>query len=341
MKKLIVGSIDKGAGKTTIIVGLAKAMGKPVGYMKPFGDRLLYKKKRLWDYDSALMTDVFRIGEPPEDMSIGFEHAKLRYMYNEKETSRRLMDVMGRVEKGKDAVFVEAGGEMYYGSSVYLDVFSVARCLGGELVIVISGEDNDIVDEAGFIKKYVSLQDIRFKGVIANKVKDAAEFKNVSLPFMGKMGINVLGVVPYAAGLSYFRMGYLADALFAKVLAGEEGLARSAKRIFVGAMSASRAHGIPHFNDPDKLVITSGDRDDMLVAAMETGSAGIILTGNILPDSKFVSKASAQGIPLLLVSADTYQTARQIDDLEPLLTSTDAEKINLAAQLVKEHVKIG
>jgi BioD-like phosphotransacetylase family protein len=59
MEKVIVASMRESAGKTGVIVGLAKALGKKIGYIKPFGDRLLYRKKRLWDYDSALITDIF------------------------------------------------------------------------------------------------------------------------------------------------------------------------------------------------------------------------------------------------------------------------------------------
>ena len=74
MKTIVVGSTHKSAGKTSLIVGLAKAAGKPAGYMKPLGDRLLYRKKRLWDYDAALVTNVFGLEDNPEDMTIGFEH---------------------------------------------------------------------------------------------------------------------------------------------------------------------------------------------------------------------------------------------------------------------------
>ena len=55
MNRIVVASTRENAGKTSFIVGLTKALRREVGYMKPFGDRLLYRKKRLWDYDSALV----------------------------------------------------------------------------------------------------------------------------------------------------------------------------------------------------------------------------------------------------------------------------------------------
>ncbi|HOX94702.1 MAG TPA: AAA family ATPase, partial [Syntrophales bacterium] len=83
MKKLIVASVHENAGKTSIIVGLCKVLNRKFGYLKPFGYRILYRKKRLWDYDAALMTNLFGLDESPSDMSIGFQHSKMSFMLDE------------------------------------------------------------------------------------------------------------------------------------------------------------------------------------------------------------------------------------------------------------------
>ena len=59
MKNLVIASLRKDAGKTSFIVGVAGASEKRFGYLKPFGDRLPYRKKRLWDYDAAVCTTLF------------------------------------------------------------------------------------------------------------------------------------------------------------------------------------------------------------------------------------------------------------------------------------------
>jgi BioD-like phosphotransacetylase family protein len=63
MKNIIIGSISENAGKTSFIVGLGKTLGQKFAYLKPFGDRLIYRKKRLWDYDSALVTKIFGLDQ--------------------------------------------------------------------------------------------------------------------------------------------------------------------------------------------------------------------------------------------------------------------------------------
>jgi BioD-like phosphotransacetylase family protein len=78
----------------------------------------------------------------------------------------------------------------------------------------------------------------------------------------------------------------------------------------------------------------------MILAALESDTAGIVLTNNILPPPNITALASERNIPLLLVLPDTYQIAKQIDDLEPLLTPTNTEKLSLLAQLIKTGVQI-
>lgn len=340
MKKLIISSMDKGAGKTSIIIGIARVLGKNFGYTKPIGDRLFYRKKRPWDYDSALITNIFSLKENPEDMSIGFDHSKLRYMYNQERMKEKLLEIVSNTGKDKDILFVEAGKDIKHGVSVHLDAISVAKYIDSELLIIISGDENSIVDNITFLKKYVDMRDIKFKGVVINKVHSIEDFKDTYLDTITKVGINVLGIIPYKTELTYPSVSYLGERLFAKVVAGEKGVNHFAKNIFVGAMSANAALRNPLFKKENKLIITSGDRTDMILAALETNAVGIILTNNILPPSNIISKASEYNIPLLLVRFDTYQTAKQIDDMDPLLTKNDTEKINLLGRLMKEYLNI-
>jgi BioD-like phosphotransacetylase family protein len=53
-----------------------------------------------------------------------------------------------------------------------------------------------------------------------------------------------------------------------------------------------------------------------------------------------ISKASEKGIPLLLVSTDTFHTTKQVDEMERLLIKDELKKIELLEQLIKENVKV-
>ena len=103
MDKFVVTSLRQGAGKTSVIIGIAKALNRKIGYIKPFGERFLYRKKRLWDYDAALITNIFDLEENPEEMSIGFHHSKLLYMLDEDDHARKASRTPGqRRERQRD-----------------------------------------------------------------------------------------------------------------------------------------------------------------------------------------------------------------------------------------------
>lgn len=340
MKRLIVASMRKSSGKTSVIVGLAKALGQRLGYLKPFGDRLLYRKKRLWDYDSALITHIFGLTDNPDDLSIGFDHSKLRYMYDAAAMRERLLQSVSRVEHDKEILFVEGGRDFSYGVSVYLDALSLARYLQAPVVLVAAGDDGTMLDDILFVHQHTQAEQIELLGVIVNKVPNVADFKRAHGEVLAAHRVNLLGVIPYRAELTTLEMSYLAESLFAKVVAGEGGLRHVATHIFIGAMATPTAMRHPGFAQENKLIITSGDRSDMILAALESNTAGVVLTNNIVPPANLIARASERNIPLLLVPYDTYETAKRIETLEPLLTTDAHDKIALLEQLVRDHIDL-
>ena len=340
MQRLIISSLRQSAGKTSLIIGLAKVLNMKMGYMKPFGERFLYKKKRLWDYDAALITQIFNLEETPEDMSIGFHHLQLFYALDETSTNAKLLETFNHVSKNKDIVFVEAGKDISYGTSVHLDAKALTKVLDGQHLFVISGDENTIIDDIGFIAGGMTMDRTHFKGVVINKVANMDDFIDSYLPIIKKMGVPILGIIPNCPELAYFSVEYLADRIFAKFLAGQSGLQHQIHNILIGSISTDAAIKSSLFEDHHKALIVSGDRSDMILNAIEHSIAAIILTNNIVPSSAMISKADDKGVPLLLVSSDTHETARQIDNIEPLPTRNDTGKIAIIEQMVQKHVDI-
>jgi len=336
MDKFVIASIGEGAGKTSVIVGLAKVMKRPFGYLKPLGDRMIYREKKVWDYDADVVTKIFGIKEDPEELTLGFEHSKLRYMYDEEGRKKKLQEMVSRSPKG--VLFVEGGRGLRYGVSVGLDPISVAKYIDAKLVIVIDGHIDTLVDDAIYVKNYLDMTGVAFKGIIFNKVRDVEDFKNIHLRKLTEMGIRELGIIPYQKELTFVTAQYLADHLFAKVITGENALNRVIRNILVGAMSINALFETSLFQKEDKLVITSGDRADMILAAIQSDAACIVITNNILPSSSLISKAYERNIPMLMVPQDTFQAATKIDDIEALLTKEDTKKISLVEELIEKHV---
>jgi uncharacterized protein len=336
MKTIIIGSVSENAGKTSFIVGLGKTLGKKFAYLKPFGDRLIYRKKRLWDYDSALVTNIFGLDQSSDDITLGFEHSKLRYMYDEAGTKNKIQE-MAKNLSANQLLLVEGGMDLTYGASVKLDTLSLVKYLGGKLVLVISGDEGTIIDDVTFIKKQVNMADIDW-GIIINKVNNLEDYKANHLRDIKEMGVKVLGVIPNEPKLAHVPMSYIAEKLQARVISGEGGLNKKINKILVGSMSGDAATRYPLWKSENKLAITSGDRSDYIVAALESSTAGVILTNNVLPTQNLISKAADKNIPMLLVPFDTFSTAKQVDDMVPLLTKDDTERISILEQLVSTCV---
>lgn len=339
MSKILIASTRQGAGKTSIIIGIASVLNKKIGYIKPLGDRLIHYRKINWDYDSYLIKNLWNLDMESENMTLGFSHSKLRYMYDSESIKTALTDLAQSAAAGKDLLMIEGGKDLTYGSSIHFDSLAMAKYLGCKLLVVVGGDTDEVLDDIAFLKKYRDMTGVAFQGVIVNKIRDVDEFETIHLKTITDMGIPVIGVIPYKAQLTYFTMKYLADKFFARIIAGETGLNKTVKHIFVGAMSTTESLRNPLFNKENKLLITSGDRSDMVLAALQGDTAGIILTNNILPPPNIISRAAERGIPILLVTHDTYDIARQMDNFECLVTQENEDSLKLLSQLTKKYVK--
>jgi hypothetical protein len=70
MKKILVASVREGAGKTSLIVGIAASAKFKYGFLKPFGDRLVYRRKKNWDYDCFLIRNLWKLDTETESEDI-------------------------------------------------------------------------------------------------------------------------------------------------------------------------------------------------------------------------------------------------------------------------------
>ena len=84
------------------------------------------------------------------------------------------------------------------------------------------------------------------------------------------------------------------------------------ENLTVGAMTAETA--LSRFRKySNKAVITGGDRTDIQLAALETSTTCLILTGNLRPSPLVVKQANEFGVPILLVRSNTMETIEKIE----------------------------
>jgi phosphate acetyltransferase len=134
------------------------------------------------------------------------------------------------------------------------------------------------------------------------------------------------------------------EAVGARVLLGDPaGLARDVRDIvFGGAM-------LPRFLaalTEGCLVITPGDRADLIIGALAAHAAGtprlagVLLTLDERPDARITALADrlAPGTPVLAVPTDSYRTATSLSTLEGRLTAASPRKAETALGLFELHV---
>ena len=324
MKTIVMASVSPTAGKSTVALGIAQQLDASIGYMKPLGDNQIYKKKRLVDYDAALFKKVFAIDQPIEEFTIGFHYSKIAHAFPDipGELSRRAETL----SEGRDVFMVEGSYDLVHGKSLGLDTFSVAGHLDAGVILVLIGEASDMLDDLIFAHRMAQNDGIEVIGAVLNRpqeedlhhVEDELEERNIPL----------LGTVPYIEALDTMQASYLADKLFAKVVAGSGGIHNPIQHILIGALSASQIQHHPDFKKKKKLIITGGDRTDVIAASLkDPNTSCILLTNNIVPPSNLMARADRNDVPLLSVRLDTYTAAQKVEGIESIILPDETDKV--------------
>ena len=107
----------------------------------------------------------------------------------------------------------------------------------------------------------------------------------------------------------------------------------------VGAMTIEAA--LSRFRrQQNKAVITGGDRTDIQLAALETSTVALILTGNLQPSPLVVQQAEALGVPVLLVKDNTMETVNRIEQGYGKTRLAEPQKLKAFLSLMNERVNV-
>ncbi|MFP4001460.1 MAG: DRTGG domain-containing protein [Candidatus Natronoplasma sp.] len=340
MKNLIISSTEEEAGKTTVGLGLALGEDKSLNYFKPFGDRPIYKKKRLIDYDTKLFKNVLNLDTDYEKFCIGFDHSKIKYAFDENTIKDKIQERVEELSEGKEGLIIETGKHWGFGTSINIDPVSLSKTLDTEVVLVCSDTGTEILDKLTTASQYFEKLGADLRGVVLNKVDSIEETEDFVIDDIKKLGLDVLGIIPKISSLDLTRMSFINDMLFGKVVAGDDGLDNIVENVYVGAMSADEMVRNPAFHEERKLIVTGGDRTDVILASLEEKTSGLVLTNDIIPPSNIISKADRANIPLISVPIDTYEAAKRIERMDTITTIEDDFKINNIKEEVTPRLDI-
>ncbi len=342
MKKLIITSTRTHAGKTTIGTGIALNSDMKCGYFKPLGDKPVYTKKTLLDRDTEVFNEWLGLDIDPNDCCIGFEHEKVSSSCKLAGADETLKERFANISEGKDMMIIESGRNYTFGSSLCMDADSLGNTFGGDIILVAQGDARLVIDKVIGAAKVFRSTDSKLAGVIVNKLKDEDRqmLDDEIIPALEEENIDYLGYVPHAMELEKAKVSLVVDKLHAKLVAGAGGLEKQIQKVMVGALSADAALRMPAFQNEGKMLITGGDRVDLILVSLAEDTAGIILTNNVLPHPRILSKADQLNVPVMSVPMDTYTTAKMVEHIVAELMPADEDKKELIRNLVKENVML-
>ncbi|MFA5389000.1 MAG: AAA family ATPase [Candidatus Omnitrophota bacterium] len=353
-KRIFVAATRQNDGKTTISLGLIRAFRKKfksVGFIKPVGQRYVFEHGYKVDEDSVLIEKVCGMKCSIKDMSPVAIDKGFTEAYIKRGDRRKLVDSIissfERISRRKDLVVIEGTGHAGVGSIFDLSNAKVASLLDARVVLVTSGGIGKPMDEIELNMALFEKEGVDVAGVIINKVIPSKYNKIKKILTLGlkRKGIDVLGVIPYAPKLSNPTIRNILEETNMKLVSKKTGLSNVVRNIFIGAMEPHDALG---FIETDSLLITPGDREDIIMTVLaahllkkterKISISGIILTGGILPNRKIMRLVESADIPVLLTREHTYNAASEIHDLAVKIRPRDKEKTMIAEELVRDYV---
>jgi len=326
------------SGLHTLCIGLGQRFQEEnlkVGYIKPVGHRYHRVEGRTTDEDAAFMRRTLDLKEDLDDICPVVLTPQLVFDYYQEGGEglvERVKDAFKRVSSGKDVVIAQGAYTSLQGRFLGLSAYQLAPIFDARVILVERFDDAFLADNVLAAKDDFgdSLVGVVYNIIPPNRESFVAE---VIAPSLEKEGIPVLGKIPVDRLLSSINVGDLAELLDGKVLAGEANLGEMVENILVGAMS--QEHALSVFRKHRNLcVVTGGDRSDIMLAAMEARARCLILTGNLYPSSIILGKAEELGIPVILVSTDTFTTAERADIIIKSARTHEAKKLDRLRELV-------
>ncbi|HET6437386.1 MAG TPA: phosphate acetyltransferase [Anaeromyxobacter sp.] len=368
---LLVAPAGRLVGLTTSCLGIVRALdrqGLRVAFVKPIAGRGEDHSVELMQLGAHL--------HPPAPITRHVAEELLAHG-DDQTLMEQVVEIASRAAKGADVLVAE--GMVPEPGMVYSTRVNalMLRALDAELVLVAAPRDQSPDEVAGAVaiaaRGYGALAEGRTVGVILNRicggkvpkrkldadglgptwgrcegcplVAAGEEILGAHRKALAAERVRAVALVPCNCDLAAPRTSDVAAALSAQVLHEGEARNRRVHDVAVCAMTVSNALKALK---PGTLVVTPGDRNDVLLAAAMTATsgtrlAGVLLTGGLEPDAGVLSlckKAFEGGLPLLSVEDGSYGAATRVSTLNPEIPSDDKDRIERTMNYVADRIDL-
>jgi len=341
MITLYIGSSETYSGKTltSIVLGTRwQREGKRVGYMKPLGLLPVTAGDGVTDEDAQFVAQQLGLSTASADLCpIVMTQETCRMDWAE--AAQKVQKAFETASAGVDVMIVSGTGPVgSRGSMLGLNGVRVAEMLEAKVLLI--GRCESFLDADAILAAKGALGERAvggFLNLVPPRMKD--QIWDDVVPCLEKSGLRIFGMMPKDPILHSVSVSELAEATGGEFLCCEEAAGELVENFVVGAMGVEQA--LQYFRrTPRKCVITGGDRSDIQLAALETPTRCIILTGDLRPSHPVLARAEELGVPVLLVRDDTLVTVTTIEGMLGKLRVREPRKIEHAVEQFEAHLEL-
>ena len=351
-KAVYIATTGPNSGKSIVSLGLMNMLlGKTakVGYFRPIID----------DFSAGSIDNHINTMIRHFDLKLSFEEA---YAYTRSEVISQknqdkdeeiistIISKYKAVEDKFDFVLVEGSSFSGEGTIIEWDInVLIAKNLGIPAIIISSGVGKKLEEFVGTMHMaYDSFKDkgVEVLSVIANKVQE----ENISLVIQSLQEHLpkhiVISAIPLNFVLANPTIKEIVNELNGKILFGEAFINNQAGAFSVGAMQLRNY--LNHLKE-DSLVITPGDRADIILGALQANSSanyptisGVVLTGGLLPEESIIKliEGLSDVVPIISVEDGTFAITNKIGAIKPMMYAENMQKIIASIHDFEKYVPI-
>ena len=355
-KRIFIAATRMNDGKTTVSLALfsaLRALSRKVGFIKPVGQRFVEVEGHNIDEDTVLLDTIFDVKVPMQAMSPISIHPTFTREYldepgdNHAELIDKMCRAFDRAAYEKDYIIIEGTGHAGVGSVFDLSNADVAKRLNAKVIIVARGGIGRPIDEIALNKALFEQAGVEVIGAIINKVEaDKIDMVHkYASKALTRKGIHLLGCIPLEKTLTAPNLKQIVEELGARWLnhcpiGGSERI----NKVIIGAMAAK---GLVDYLQPGVLIITPGDREDIILSVIaaegiagEPVVSGIILTRDLMPHPKLMEMIAKTRIPVVISSEESYNVASKINNMMIKTQPSDKDKIPIIQNLITKNIDI-
>ena len=366
-KSLFIAPTSMDSGLTSVCLGLLRALervGVSVGFYKPFR-QTVHQAEAVHNEGQDSSVAFVRASShvnPPDPLPL----KRAQQQLNRGKSEELMETVVGeyqKVARDFDVVIIE--GLVPDRTEAYIARLNVevARNLGSEVILVSTpGHQTaqQLDEELDFSARlFADPSDPDVIGIILNKVgepeKSGLEPRSsddqalVSVQYRTECRVfreerfRLIAEIPWQPELLAPRISDIVRELQLPVLSEGQMNSRRVQRVSVCARSI---RNMTETLRPGTLMVTPGDREDIIVttalAALNgVPLAGLMLTGGLLPDQRVIDlchSALQTGLPVLGSDANTYESAHMLANLSSAIPVDDPARIEKAMEAVATRI---